>query len=135
MLSQLLALAWAPLVLSSFPPEPKGVKTIKSKYHEGVTISYKKVNPELRDRSVIVLISLAAGALRDDSRSQELQWLCPPSAWASLRHKWGRARLSNQHVRNTIVLQIVVVTNHRLQILLVLRSKKGSPQCSIVNLA
>jgi hypothetical protein len=44
MLSQLLTLAFAPLVLSGFPPDPKGVKTIKSRYHEGVTISYKKVN-------------------------------------------------------------------------------------------
>lgn len=30
-------------VLCQFPPIPEGVTTLKSKYHEGVTISYKEV--------------------------------------------------------------------------------------------
>ncbi|KAH9203642.1 putative lysosomal protective protein precursor [Leptodontidium sp. 2 PMI_412] len=38
----ILALAVASLVHGNFPPTPSGVKTLKSKYHEGVTISYKK---------------------------------------------------------------------------------------------
>ncbi|RDW62504.1 hypothetical protein BP5796_10806 [Coleophoma crateriformis] len=36
------ALGLIPTVLSGLPPQPKGVTTLKSKYHEGVTISYKE---------------------------------------------------------------------------------------------
>lgn len=37
------ALALAPVVvLGQFPPPVKDVTTLKSKYHEGVTISYKE---------------------------------------------------------------------------------------------
>lgn len=42
MLFSLLALAAVP-VLAQFPPKPEGVTTLKSKYHEGVKISYKEV--------------------------------------------------------------------------------------------
>jgi hypothetical protein len=43
MLSFTLVLALTPVVLGQFPPAPKGVTTLKSKYHEGVKISYKEV--------------------------------------------------------------------------------------------
>jgi len=46
----------------------------------------------------ILLIIPAAWTLWDNSRSKELQWLCPPASGSSFRHKWGRARLSYQHV-------------------------------------
>lgn len=36
------ALALTPVVLAQFPPPVKDVTTLKSKYHEGVTISYKE---------------------------------------------------------------------------------------------
>ncbi|KAH7420101.1 serine carboxypeptidase [Cadophora sp. MPI-SDFR-AT-0126] len=42
MLFLIVALLAAPTVLANFPPPLEGVKTLKSKYHEGVTISYKK---------------------------------------------------------------------------------------------
>ncbi|KAH9217656.1 putative lysosomal protective protein precursor [Leptodontidium sp. 2 PMI_412] len=42
MLFPIVALLAVPAVLANFPPPIKGVKTLKSKYHEGVTISYKK---------------------------------------------------------------------------------------------
>ncbi|KAH7350655.1 carboxypeptidase C [Rhexocercosporidium sp. MPI-PUGE-AT-0058] len=42
MLFPIVALLVAPVVLANFPPPIKGVTTLKSKYHEGVTISYKK---------------------------------------------------------------------------------------------
>ena len=43
LLSLALLAAFAPLVFCQFPPTPEGVTTLKSKYHEGVTISYKEV--------------------------------------------------------------------------------------------
>lgn len=40
------ALALTPaVVLAQFPPPLKDVTTLKSKYHEGVTISYKEACP------------------------------------------------------------------------------------------
>ncbi|CZS87939.1 related to carboxypeptidase C (cathepsin A) [Rhynchosporium graminicola] len=42
MLLPILTLLAVPAVLANFPPPLLGVKTLKSKYHEGVTISYKK---------------------------------------------------------------------------------------------
>ena len=46
MLFPIVALLAVPVVLANFPPPLKDVKTLKSKYHEGVTISYKKVRPK-----------------------------------------------------------------------------------------
>lgn len=43
MLFSIVALLAVPVVLANFPPPITGVKTLKSKYNEGVTISYKKV--------------------------------------------------------------------------------------------
>jgi hypothetical protein len=43
MISLIAALALAPVVvLGQFPPPVEDVTTLKSKYHEGVTISYKE---------------------------------------------------------------------------------------------
>ncbi len=44
MLSQqlLLGCLWG-AVWAQFPPEPKGITVLKSKFHENVTISYKEV--------------------------------------------------------------------------------------------
>ena len=43
MLSLVAALALTPVaVLGQFPPPVEDVTTLKSKYHEGVTISYKE---------------------------------------------------------------------------------------------
>ena len=50
MLSLIFALALALGALGNFPPAPKGVTTLKSKYHEGVTISYKEVIPNFAGR-------------------------------------------------------------------------------------
>ncbi|KAK2742341.1 hypothetical protein FQN57_005429 [Myotisia sp. PD_48] len=41
-LSLALALALIGLATAQFPPTPKNVKVVKSKFHEGVTISYKE---------------------------------------------------------------------------------------------
>ena len=37
-----LLLSIAPFTVGQFPPKPEGVKTLKSKFHEGITISYKE---------------------------------------------------------------------------------------------
>lgn len=48
----------APAVLCQFPPAPEGVTTLKSKYHEGVKISYKEVGtpPEMTRASRLMPI-------------------------------------------------------------------------------
>ena len=71
----------------------------------------RRSNPVVRDISTILLTGIEAWDLRDDARSQELQWLCPPSTWSSLRHKWGRTRLSYQHVsRKTCFFLLLSLT-------------------------
>ena len=42
--SVIAAIAAAGLVAAQFPPKPEGVKTVKSKFHEGISISYKKTH-------------------------------------------------------------------------------------------
>jgi hypothetical protein len=38
--------AMAGLASAQFPPKPEGMKVLKSKFHENVTISYKEVMPK-----------------------------------------------------------------------------------------
>lgn len=38
--------ALAGLVAAQFPPEPEGIKVLRSKFHENVTISYKEVSSQ-----------------------------------------------------------------------------------------
>lgn len=46
MISSVLLLlgSFAGLAAAQFPPKPEGVKVIKSKFHENVTISFKEVS-------------------------------------------------------------------------------------------
>lgn len=52
MIVKTLLLSWAAgvaVVRAQFPPTPKGVTKLKSKFHENVTISYKEVSDETLD--------------------------------------------------------------------------------------
>lgn len=44
MLSKVVLFGLAGLAAAQFPPPLKGVKVLKSKFHENVTISYKEVS-------------------------------------------------------------------------------------------
>jgi len=35
---------WAASAVAQFPPKPEHVKTVKSKFHQGIEISYKEVD-------------------------------------------------------------------------------------------
>lgn len=57
----------ASLAAAQFPPPSEGVKVIKSKLHENVTISFKEVRPALSSVYVsikwLITANLVAGAL------------------------------------------------------------------------
>lgn len=45
MRSSILLSGLAGFAAAQFPPEPEGLKVLKSKFHENVTITYKEVFP------------------------------------------------------------------------------------------
>lgn len=59
LVNSVLLSALAGLAAAQFPPKPEGVKIVKSKLHENVTISYKEVSFRLSLKCTEMLIRMS----------------------------------------------------------------------------